>query len=61
MEEALDIEVAAFGIDIDKIEAAIKQHLTVTNDQLKKACWIDIINITHTKIIFSSRMSVKRK
>ena len=42
MEEALDIEVAAFGIDIDKIETAIKQHLSVTNDQLKKASWIDI-------------------
>ena len=36
MEEALDLEIAAFSIDIDKIEAAIKQHMSVANDQLKK-------------------------
>ena len=53
MEEALDIEIAAFGIDIDKIEAAIKQHLSVANDQLKKVCRTVVFMRQNHKRFFS--------
>ena len=36
MEKAIDVEVASFLSDHEKLEIAIKQHQIVANDQLKK-------------------------